>query len=159
MKTTYQVLAYLISALVMVQAGSHAWSSAGAVKFIQEGGTLDMTGASGIQFPEIYGIVIHSMNGMYVIPVVALVFLIVGFYTQTKYGLVLAIATAVLVGIQVTLGITAAGLPFLALLHGMNALLIFAVALVAAIYMRRVGRKTDLYQHPENVDRQPAAMT
>ena len=43
----------------------------------------------------------------------------------------------ILVGVQVTLGLTASSFTFLAFLHGFNALLIFGVALTAALTLGR----------------------
>lgn len=152
MKVTYRVLAWVICILVMVQAATHAWFSAGAGRFLAEGGTLDLSGASGMQFPEVLGVIIHGMSGMYVIPVVAIAFMVVGYLTHSRYGLVIAVVTAVLIAIQVALGLGAANTAFLALFHGMNALLIFAAALYADHYMRSLS-------HVHIEDRQPMAVT
>ncbi|MHA2788237.1 hypothetical protein ACXZ66_03675 [Corynebacterium sp. S7] len=160
MKMTYRVLAWLIAALVIVQAATHAWFSAGASAYLESGGTLDTSGGSGMQFPEIAGIIIHAMNGMYLIPLVGIALVVVGYFTHTKRGLYLAVLVAVLIAIQVTLGLTAPQMTFLALLHGANALLIFGAALWAAQYMGKQspGRMSKMQDHPENFDRQPAAM-
>lgn len=69
MQTLYRVLAFVVVGLVAVQAASHAWGSAGLVKYLSEGGTLDMDAMT--PFTEVAGYVIHAMNGMYVIPAVA----------------------------------------------------------------------------------------
>ena len=41
MLKTYRFLAYLICALVGVQAASHAWGSAGIGKYVADGGVID----------------------------------------------------------------------------------------------------------------------
>ena len=85
MKTTYRVLAWVIAALVVAQAASEAWFASGVGKFLSEGGTLNLEDTSGpVPFVEIYGVIWHGMAGMYLIPVVSLVFLIVGFLSRNR---------------------------------------------------------------------------
>lgn len=137
MRITYRVLAYLICALVMLQAASHAWASAGIALFIGEGGTLDPSAEGPPPFPEALGFMIHGMNGMYAIPLVALVLLVVAFLARIPGGVVRAVAILALVALQVTLGLLGHEMTALAFLHGVNALAIFGVALWAAL---RAGR-------------------
>lgn len=134
---TYRVLAYVICALVAVQAAMHAWASAGISAFIMSGGSFDMNSDAPPPVPEFLGIIVHGMNGMYVVPLVAIVLLIVAFLAKTPRAVAFAATIVVLVALQITLGLMAHGLTFLALLHGLNALAIFGTALVAA---RSVGR-------------------
>lgn len=132
MRILYQTLAWTICSLVMVQAASHAWFSAGAAKHLDEGGTIDLTMSSGpLPFIEVWGVIIHSMSGMYLIPAVAVIFLIVGYFSHIPRSLGYAAAVVVLVAVQVVLGLSAPALPFLAFLHGLNALLIFTAALLS----------------------------
>ncbi|QGU04199.1 COX15/CtaA family protein [Corynebacterium comes] len=133
MRTAYRSIAFVMCGLVMLQAASEAWFAAGAGKHLAEGGTIDMSDTSSPPpFPEVWGVVIHSISGTYVIPVVAAILLIVGYLVHDRRALGLAALVAILVGIQVTLGLTAPSIPFLAFLHGFNALLIFGTALTAA---------------------------
>lgn len=86
MRTTYRILALVIAGLVILQAASHAWSSAGATKYVAEGGTVDLsllteTGGP-LPFFEIWGFVIHSLSGMYVIPSTAVILLVVGYFSH-----------------------------------------------------------------------------
>ena len=62
----------------------------------------------------------------------------VSFFTKAPRAVPFAVTIVVLVGLQVTFGLMAHGMTFLALLHGLNALLIFGTALIAG---RTVGRK------------------
>ncbi len=141
MKTTYVVFAWLIAALVMAQAATEAWFATGAGKFLSEGGTLDLEQTSGpVPFVEVYGIVWHGLAGMYVIPFLALVLIVIGYLSRNRRALYYALAVAALVVIQVTLGLTASGITFLAFLHGANALLLFGVAITAAMSVQRTPR-------------------
>lgn len=133
MRLTYRIIAYVISALVALQAASHAWASAGISLYLSEGGALDMTADGPPPFPEFAGIIIHGMNGMYVIPLVALALLIVSFFAKVPHGVTYAAVVLGLVVLQVVLGLFGHGLPFLAFLHGVNALLIFGTALIAGL--------------------------
>lgn len=139
MITIYRVLAYVICALVMVQAAVHAWASAGLSAYIFGGGTIDPTGSAPPPVPEFAGIIIHGINGQYIIPVVAVLMLIFAFLAKTPHAVPFAGTVLGLVVLQVLLGLFSHGVTFLALLHGLNALALFAVALIAA---RTVGRVT-----------------
>lgn len=134
MRLTYRVLAFIICGLVMLQAASHAWSSAGVGKFLEEGGTFDPSTPP--NFPEAVGFMIHGMNGMYVIPIVAVVLLIVAFLARIPRGVMWAVIVLALVALQVTLGLFGHEMTALAFLHGLNALLLFGSVLYAGI---RVG--------------------
>ncbi len=137
MRTTYRVLAYIICGLVGLQAASHAWSSAGVALFLAGGGTVDFASEGPPPFPEALGFMIHGMNGMYAIPIVALALLVVSFLAKLPGGVLRAAIVLVLVVLQVTLGLLGHELTALAFLHGLNALALFGVALWAGM---RAGR-------------------
>lgn len=155
MKTTYQALAWAICALVALQAASHAWFSAGAAKYLAEGGVLDLTAEGPLPFVEAWGIVFHTLAGTYAIPALAVILLLVGYFSRLSRAAALALLVLALVALQVTLGLTAPSLPLLALFHGLNALLIFSAALMA-VY--RVGSR-DVTETPEQsqIPREPRA--
>lgn len=141
MITTYRILAYTIAVLVGVQAASHAWASAGIGLFIANGGVVDksmMEDTGGpLPFPEVVGIIVHGINGGMVIPAVALALLVVSFFARVKGAVRWAVIVLVVVAIQITLGYEGHGLPLLALFHGLNALILFGCAIVAARVVRR----------------------
>jgi heme A synthase len=83
------------------------------------------------------GFIVHGMNGMFVIPALALVLLVVSFFAKVPRGVVWAAVLLVLIVVQVLLGI--AHVPELAMLHGVNALLVFTVALVAGNAARTIA--------------------
>ncbi|GAB3716292.1 hypothetical protein [Mariniluteicoccus flavus] len=132
MRTAYRSLAYVICALVAVQAAMHAWSSAGLIKFLGGGGTLDMGAAAPPPVPEFAGVIAHAMIGTYVIPLVAVALVVVAFLARASGAVRGAIMVLVLVVVQVLLGFLGHTLTVLALLHGLNALALFSVAFVAA---------------------------
>ena len=141
MITTYRILAYTIAVLVGVQAASHAWASAGIGLFIANGGVVDksmMEDTGGpLPFPEVVGIIVHGINGGMIIPAVALTLLVVSFFARVKGAVRWAVIVLVVVAIQITLGYEGHGLPLLALFHGLNALVLFGCAIVAARVVRR----------------------
>ncbi|MFP5416409.1 MAG: hypothetical protein ACLGHZ_05970 [Actinomycetes bacterium] len=146
MRTAYRVLAYVICGLVAIQAASHAWASAGFIAFLAEGGSIDMSGASGPPpFPEFMGVIIHGMNGMYVIPLVALALLGVAFAAKIPGGAVRAGIVLGLVVLQVALGLLGHSMTALTFLHGLNALVLFAAALIAGLMVSRsnLGARVD----------------
>lgn len=140
MITTYRVLAYTIAALVGVQASVHAWASAGIGYFIANGGVADKSmmedNGGPLPFPEVLGIIIHALNGGIVIPAVALALLVVSFFTRVRGAVRWAVIVLADVAIQLTLGYEGHGLPMLALFHGLNALILFGCALIAARVVR-----------------------
>jgi len=88
-----------------------------------------------VTFTGFVGFMIHGINGQMVIPLLALILLIVSFFAKVPGGVKWAGAILALVVIQVTLGLFAHETPQLGPLHGMNALLLFSVAILA-------GRRT-----------------
>lgn len=137
MRNAYKYLAFLVCGLVMLQAASHAWVSSGISKYLAEGGTIDFQSDELPNFPEAVGFMIHGMNGMIVIPVVALGLLVVGFLAKIPGGVLWAAVVVGLVALQVTLGFLGHSMTAMAFLHGVNALLLFGAALIAGL---RVGR-------------------
>ncbi len=134
MVNTYRILAMTIAVLVGVQAASHAWASAGIGAYVTGGGVIDaslMEGDGPMPFVEIIGFIVHGVNGGIAIPAVALALLVVSFFTKVPGALKWAGIVLGLVAVQMTLGYSARELALLALFHGLNALLLFAAALVA----------------------------
>ncbi|WP_374977740.1 hypothetical protein ACEYYH_08360 [Microbacterium trichothecenolyticum] len=138
MRITYRIIAFVICGLVALQAASHAWASAGLGVYLAEGGVVDGTAVEGPPpFPEVTGFIIHGMNGMFVIPALALILLIISFFAKVPHGVVYAVVVFGLVVLQVTLGLLGHGVAFLGFLHGMNALLLFTAALLAGLNAKR----------------------
>jgi hypothetical protein len=141
MKRVYQVLAYLVAVEVVVQAMAMVWGIAGLGKWVDGGGVFDKSIMESDQapFPEITGIIVHGINGSFVIPAIALLLLIFSFFTRIPGAAKWAGLVLLLVAVQANLGFLGHEVPAMGALHGLNALLLFAVALHTA---RRVRGRT-----------------
>lgn len=134
MKGVYKVLAYLIAIEVAVQASMVVWFEAGLGQYIGGGGVIDKTLAESgeLPFPEFAGVIVHALNGMFAIPVLALLLLICSFWAKIPGAVKAAGLVVLLVALQITLGILGHDIPLAGAVHGINALLLFAAALYAA---------------------------
>jgi hypothetical protein len=138
MKTAYRVLAYLVAAEVIVQAMAMVYGIAGLGKWVDSGGVFDKSVMESDEspFPEIVGIMIHGINGMMVIPAIALLLLISSFFAKIPGAVKWAGLVLLLVVLQIALGLFGHAVPAVGALHGLNALLLFS----AAVYTARRGR-------------------
>jgi hypothetical protein len=133
----HRVLAFVLAALVLVQAAAIVWAFDGEGRFVDQGGVVtkalidDRTGPR--PFTEVIGFMVHGMNGEIVIPVVALALLVVSFFTKVRGAVRWSATILVLIVVQILLGLGQGSLPFLGLLHGPNALLIFGAAVMTAV--------------------------
>jgi hypothetical protein len=142
MRTAYKVLAYLVAAEVAVQAMVMVWAIAGLGKWVDGGGVFDKSVIEGsieggaMPFPEVFGILVHGINGMFVVPGIALLLLIVSFFTKVRGAIKWALIVFVLVVAQGQIGFLGHEFPLAGLLHGLNALALFGVAIYAARRLR-----------------------
>jgi hypothetical protein len=138
MRTAYRVLAMLVAGLVVVQAFAIAYAVAGLGKWVQDGNTFDKAAfeSDDTTFDGIVGFMIHGINGMMLIPLVALLLLIVSFFAKVPGGVKWAGLVLLFVVIQVTLGLLGHEIPILGGLHGLNALILFGLAVMAAMKSR-----------------------
>ena len=138
MRKTYRILADTIAVLVVVQAAMMVWAIAGLFTWIDEGATLDKSVIEGWEnepptFDGSIGHFIHLMSGTFLIPLIALLLLIVSFFAKVPRGVALAALIVVLVVIQYLAGFFAEpGMPYLGIIHGANAFILFVAALMAA---------------------------
>ena len=79
MKAAYKWLAFIIAAEVVVQAAAIAFGYARLGKYIDDGATLTKDTDS---FPGVTSLVIHGINGMMLIPVLAIALLVVAFLSK-----------------------------------------------------------------------------
>ena len=144
MRTVYRVLAWIVAVEVLIQAAAISYAIFGFGKWIQEGGVLDKSVMESqvTAFPEEVGFMVHGLNGMMVVPALAVLLVIVSFFAKVPRGVALAGVVVVLVAAQVLLGMFGHGIPGLGLLHGVNALALFSAAVVAARQARLAGRPT-----------------
>jgi heme A synthase len=131
MKSTYRVLGHLIMISVVLQAAVIAWTMFGLGEWIQDGGVLSkavMDDRETINFTAQRGAMLHGIGGTLVVPALALAFLIVSFFAKVPRGVQGALVVVVLVAIQVALGIAGHGVPWMGLVHAINAFLIIGTA-------------------------------
>lgn len=140
MKSVYRVLAMLVALGVVVQAAAIAYAVFGLTKWVADGGTLDKSVfESGASIGGETGFATHGTVGVMVLPVIVLLFLISSFFAKVPGGIKWALIVFAVTIIQVALGIFSHELAGLGWLHGANALILFGVAVSAAM---RVGRVT-----------------
>jgi hypothetical protein len=133
MRTAYKVLAYLVGAEVAVQAMVMVWFIAGLGKWVEGGGVLDKAAmeSEGTPFPQVAGVIAHGINGFFVIPGLALLLLIISFFTKVRGAIKWAVIVFVLVIVQTQLGGLGHDFPLVGALHGLNALVLFGAAIYA----------------------------
>ena len=142
----YRFLAFMIAVLVVVQAGAIAWAFFGMTDWItDEGGVVNKEllecDDCDQNFTAEWGFAIHMFfNGLLLIPLIALLLLVVSFFAKVPGGVLWALGIVLLVVLQVIL------LPMLSReidpafggLHGINAIVILALAVVAGRSARSV---------------------
>jgi hypothetical protein len=152
MRIAYKVLAYLVAAEVAIQAMLIVWFIAGLGKWVESGGVLDKAAmeSEGTPFPQAVGIMAHINNGFFVIPGLALLLLIISFFTKVRGAIKWAVIVFVLVVVQSQLGGLGHDFPLAGALHGLNALALFSAAIYAGRRPRAAAR-TDVLAPEEQV--------
>jgi len=146
MTNAYRILAYVIAAGVVVQAAVIAYAVFGFSAFIDSGGVADLASfqSGNLNFAGSAGYEMHGANGALYLPILAVVFLVVSFFTRSVPGAVTWAAIVVgLVALEVLLGFASHSVVGLGPLHGINAFALFVCALHAA---RRVRHRPDVPQ-------------
>jgi hypothetical protein len=130
----YRVLALLIALEVVVQAAALALAFSGLAHWVEGGGVVDGGALEGDShpFPEVAALFVHGINGSIVVPALALLLFVASFFAGVPRGVAWSGGVLAIVIVQVMLGFSAADVPALGALHGINALLLFVVALLAA---------------------------
>jgi heme A synthase len=134
MKTAYRVLAYAIAALVAVQAAAIGYAVFAQLSFIDGGGTLDA--ASIDSAPGTGALIFHSLNAGTVL-LAALALLIVSFFAKIPQGVRWAVIVLVCTVVQIALGTLSRILAPIGAVHGAVALVLFGVAVMAAMRARK----------------------
>jgi heme A synthase len=139
MRSVYRVLAFVIAAEVMIQAAAVAYGVFGITKWVDDGATLNKATMEddSTSFSGLGGLMLHGMNGMMIIPLIALIFLIVSFFAKVPGGVKWAAFVLLAVVVQVALGLFSHEIPQLGALHGINALVLFGLAVTAGMRARR----------------------
>lgn len=126
MRSAYRVLAGLISLGVLVQAMAIALAWFTVLKDIDGGAVLDENSDRN------FGHNVHSIVGIMIIPLLAILLLIVSFFAGVAGGVKWAAIVFGLVVLQIALAFVAFGVPAIGALHGANALALIGVAGIAA---------------------------
>jgi hypothetical protein len=133
MRRAYHVPAYVIAVEVVVQAMMIATAVAGLDHWIDDGATVNKHVIDNHpSFTGSFGFPVHAINGEMLIPLLALALLVVSFFAGVAGGTRWALYILGLIVVQVVLGVSQGDVPLLGLLHGANAIAIFAVAVLAA---------------------------
>ena len=142
MRTAYKVLAYIVAAEVAIQAMVMVWAIAGLIKWVDAGGVFDksLMESEGTPFTEVFGVIVHAINGTFVVPGIALLLLIVSFFTKVRGAIKWAVILLVLVVAQGQIGYLGHEFPMAGALHGLNALALFGTALYTGRRMRTAVR-------------------
>ena len=153
MKSAYKVLAYIVAALVVVQSAAIVFAVAGLGIWVDDGGVLDAAAFEdeNLSFTGLAGFMVHGMTGMIVIPLVAIALLVVSFFAGFPGAVRYAAIVLGLVVLQVALGVFGHESAYIGLLHGVNALVLFA----GAMHTGRVAGKADVLSADEST---PAAI-
>jgi hypothetical protein len=139
-RAVYRILAMIIAAGVVVQAAAIAFAMFDIEHKTDDGVFYTKDSDNG-------GIALHAVLGEMVIPVVALAFLIVAFFARIPGGVKWAAITFGVLVLQIVLAFAGQSVPFIGVLHGINA---FALAAVASIAMRK-ARLADAPAQPAAV--------
>ena len=127
MRTAYRVIAYLLALSVAVQASLIAFGAFALENNIDNGPVSD---------GDTTGVTLHH-SFAYVVVLFAVALLAVSFGAKVQHGVRWAAIPLVLVVVQFFLAYAAYSAAIVGVLHGLNALAIFAVALLAG---RRVPK-------------------
>jgi hypothetical protein len=131
MRSTYRALAALVAALVLVQAAAIAFGTFGILSFVEDGSDYTKSVAEDRTATGALGQNIHSVGAM-VIALVAIVLLIASFFAKIEGGVKWAGIVFLVVLLQWVLAFVAFSAPVVGALHGLNAFVMFGVAMAAA---------------------------
>ena len=149
MRKTYQIFAFLIATEVVIQAAAIAYALAGLGKWVEDdGGVLNkavLDADDGPDFRGVGGFELHGINGMMIIPLITLLFLIFSFFTKLPGASKRAGLITLLVAVQVTLGLSSHSVVALAPLHAINGFILFSLAVMTGV---KVGKAAPVVTSP-----------
>lgn len=156
MKKAYRVLAYLLAAEVVINGMAMAYAIAAAFHWAEEdGGVIDgqLLKSDSPDFPGIGAFMIHGMNGMMVIPLLALALVVVSLFVKVAGASRRAAILLGLVVLQVALGLFSHAVSALAPLHVLNGFALFSMAAITAYRFDVTGTTA-----APTIERTPAAV-
>jgi hypothetical protein len=142
MRTTYRVLAFAIAALVAIQAAAIGYAVFAQLNWLETGGTIDK--ASIESAPGTSAYIFHAIDGG-VILLVALALLVISFFAKIPHGVRWAVIVLVCTIVQIALGTLSHLLAAIGAVHGAVALVLFGVAVMAAM---RAGKPAPVAEEP-----------
>ena len=135
MRTVYRVLAYVIAAVVAIQAAAIGYGVFAQMNWIENGGTLDKATLES-SAPGTGALIFHAIEGFAVF-IVALALLIVSFFAKIPHGVRWAVIVLACTFVQIALGSLSHMLAGIGALHGAVALVLFGLAVTAAMRVRK----------------------
>ncbi len=123
MRQTYRVLAYLVALGVVVQAASVALAWFITLKDVDDGQVF-----ASLDDDLNVGHMMHSIGGVMVIPLIAIILFIISFFAGFDGAVKWAGYVLLAVILQVALAFIAFGVPAIGALHGLNAFLVMGLA-------------------------------
>jgi len=137
MRKTYRILADIIAIEVVLQAMFMVFAVSGLFKWIDDGNNLNQSVIDGWDedpptFQGAVGVFFHGINGQMIIPLIGLALLIVAFFAKVDRGVLFAAVIVASIVVQVLAGMYAGSAPWLGLVHGLNAFVLFSAAIMAA---------------------------
>jgi heme A synthase len=134
MRTAYRILAFAIAALVAVQAAAIGYAVFAQLSWIENGGTIDK--ASIESAPGTSAYIFHALDGGVVL-LLALALLVISFFAKIPQGVRWAVIVLVCTIVQIALGTLSHMLSAIGAVHGAVALVLFGVAVMAAMRARK----------------------
>lgn len=131
MRTVYRVLAYVIAAVVAIQAAAIGYAVFAQMHWIEDGGTLDKATLES-SAPGTGALMFHALEG-YAVFLIALALLIVSFFAKIPHGVRWAVIVLACAFVQIALGALSRMLAPIGAVHGAVALVLFGVAVTAAM--------------------------
>ena len=135
----YRVLAYLVAAAVAFQAATIAYAVFALGAWVQEGGVLDKAAMEGSGAGGEAGFSAHG-TGAIAVAVLGLALLVTSFFVRIPGGIKWAGITFGLIVLQWALAFASFAVAGLGILHGVNALAVMAVAVMAGMRAGRAAR-------------------
>lgn len=122
MRQTYRVLAISIAIGVVLQATFVALAWFIVIKDLDDGSVIDK------DYDGNVGHALHSIFGMMVIPLIAIVLFVISFFAKIDGGVKWAGYVLLAVILQIALAFIAFGVPAIGALHGLNAFVVAGLA-------------------------------
>ncbi|MBF4766344.1 hypothetical protein ISU10_01025 [Nocardioides agariphilus] len=141
MRNAYRILAGIICVEVVIQAMAVVFAVAGLGKYITDGNVVDKAAleSEDLEFTGVVGFMVHGINGMMIIPLLGVALLVISFFAKVPGGVKWAGIVLGSIVVQVTAGLLGHDAPYIGLIHGLNAFILFGSAMNAA----RLARTAD----------------